>query len=254
MVAAISGLFGLVAGSFINVVALRVPGGMPVALSRSACPECGHQIRARDNIPVLSWMLLAGRCRDCRAPISLRYPVVEAVTGALFLATPFVVGVSWVLPAYLWFVGVAVVLTLTDLDHQRIPNRILGPGVAVAVPLLGLGAALDGDLGSMGRGLAAGAAYFALFFVLALLARGGLGFGDVKLAALLGLYLGYQSWRVVAAGIGLGIVIGGAVALAMVVTRARGRKDAIPFGPSMVAGAFVALAVGERLVDWYLAL
>jgi leader peptidase (prepilin peptidase)/N-methyltransferase len=130
-------LVGLIAGSFINVVGIRVPVGGSVVSPGSACPQCGHPIRPRDNIPVVSWLLLRGRCRDCGAPISVRYPIVELSTAVLFALTPVVVGVTWVLPAYLWFVGVTVVLTITDIDHKLIPNRILFPGITVGAVLLG---------------------------------------------------------------------------------------------------------------------
>lgn len=229
-----------------------MPAGRSVVTPRSACPDCGTEIRNRDNIPILSWIVLRGRCRDCGSPISARYPIVEAVTAGLFVATPLVVGVSWTLPAYLWFVGVCVTLTITDLDHQRIPNRILGPGLAVALVLLAIGAGFEGEWDAYLRGIGGAAAYFGVMFILAVVARGGLGFGDVKLAALLGLFLGYESWRLVAVGGALAVLIGGLIAVALLIARRRGRKDAIAFGPSMVAGAFLALVVGDRIATWYL--
>jgi leader peptidase (prepilin peptidase)/N-methyltransferase len=164
---------------------------------------------------------------------------------------PIVLGVSWVVPAYWWFVGVSIVLVLTDLDHHRIPNKILLPGTVVGAALLGAGSAIDSELEAFARALAAGAAYFGLLFVIALIARGGFGFGDVKLAFFLGLFLGYQSWGVLFAGIALAFLIGGLVATGLLVTRRKGRRDAIPFGPALVAGALVAVAVGQELADWY---
>ncbi len=247
----VTGALGLIAGSFLNVVAYRVPAGRSVVSPGSACPACGAPIRPRDNIPVLSWFLLRGRCRDCDGAISPRYPIVEAATAGLWGATVVVIGASWTLPAYLWFVAVGLVLVLTDLDHQRIPNRILFPGLAVGAGLLLAGALLDGDLDSYVRALAGAAAYFGGLFVVALAARGGFGFGDVKLAALLGLFLAYQSWGVLGAGVALAVLGGGLVALALLVTGRRGRKDAVPFGPALVTGAFAALAVGQQLADWY---
>jgi leader peptidase (prepilin peptidase)/N-methyltransferase len=251
LVASLGALLGLIAGSFINVVAHRVPAEASVVRPRSACPSCGHEIRNRDNIPVLSWLLLRGRCRDCQEPISVRYPLVELLTAVLFALVPIVLGVSWVVPAYWWFVGVSIVLVLTDLDHHRIPNKILLPGTVVGAALLGAGSAIDSELEAFARALAAGAAYFGLLFVIALIARGGFGFGDVKLAFFLGLFLGYQSWGVLFAGIALAFLIGGLVATGLLVTRRKGRRDAIPFGPALVAGALVAVAVGQELADWY---
>lgn len=245
-------LVGLIAGSFVNVVAIRIPAGGSVVAPGSACPHCGHPIRPRDNIPVVSWLLLRGSCRDCGAAISVRYPIVEISTALLFAATPFVIGVSWVLPAYLWFVGVTIALTITDIDHKLIPNRILFPGIVVGAVLLGLGAALDGDLLAFLRALAGGAIYFMVLLVIALVARGGFGFGDVKLGALLGLFTAYLGWGILAVGFLLAFLLGGLVSIILLITRVRGRKDAIPFGPYLIAGSYLALAFGDAIVDWYL--
>jgi leader peptidase (prepilin peptidase)/N-methyltransferase len=182
----------------------------------------------------------------------LRYPLVEAGTGAAFALIGLVIGASWVLPAYWWFAGVAITLTLTDLDHQRIPNRILFPGTIVAAILLACGAVLDGEPEGLLRALGGGAAYFALLYLIALAARGGFGFGDVKLALLLGLFLAYRSWTVLVVGAFAAFLIGGVVAVILVVARRAGRKDAIAFGPAMVAGAALALAWGRPIADWYL--
>lgn len=252
LAAGVAAIFGLIFGSFINVVAHRVPAGVSVVAPPSACPFCQHPIRHRDNIPLISWILLRGRCRDCGEPISIRYPIVEVAAAALFAAAVAVIGLEAVLPAYLWFAGVSLTLVLTDLDVQRIPNAILYPGTVVGLVLLGAGAVVDGELDSFGRAAAGGALYFGLFLILALMARGGFGFGDVKLAFFLGLFLTYQSWGVLGAGIALGIAIGGGIAIVLLVTRRAGRKAKIPFGPAMVLGAYAALVIGRRLSDWYL--
>lgn len=250
--AGFAAFLGLIFGSFINVVAYRVPRDLSVVSPPSACPACSHPIRHRDNIPILSWVLLRGRCRDCGTRISARYPVVEAVTAGLLGATVVVIGLEWVLPAYLWFAGVTLTLVLTDLDVKRIPNRILYPSTLVGAGLLIGGAALDGELPAVGRALFGAAAYFGLFLILALLARGGFGFGDVKLAFFLGLFLAYQSWGVLGSGIALGIAIGGVVAMGLLLAGKAGRKAKIPFGPAMVFGAYAALVFGQRLADWYI--
>lgn len=252
LVASVAAILGMIFGSFINVVAYRVPADRSVIRPPSACPNCAHPIRHRDNIPVISWMLLRGRCRDCDAPISARYPVVEAATAVLFVATVIVIGAEPVLPAYLWFIGVSLTLVLTDLDVKRIPNRILYPGIVVGLVALLVGAVIDGELGAFWRALGGGAVYFVLFLILALVARGGFGFGDVKLAFLLGLFLTYQSWGVLGAGIALGIAIGGLIAIILLVSGRAGRKAKIPFGPAMVFGAYLALVIGQELSDWYL--
>lgn len=243
---------GLIIGSFLNVVAYRVPAGISLLRPPSSCPACGHEIRNRDNVPVLGWILLRGRCRDCRAPISIRYPIVEAATAGLFAAAAAVVGASWTLPAYLWFVGVTVVLVLTDLDLKRIPNAILYPGTIVAVIAMAAGSVADGDVTALWRALAGGAAYFALLLIVALLARGGFGFGDVKLAFLLGLFAAHRSWASLPVAVFAAFVIGGVISTVLLVARRAGRKDSIPFGPSLVLGAYLAIAWGDAIADWYL--
>ncbi len=179
-----------------------------------------------------------------------RTPVVAIATAALFAATPVVVGVDWVLPAYLWFVAVTVTLTLTDLDTKLIPNRILFPGTVVGLVLLMGGAIVEG--GPILRPLVGGAIYFGLLFVLALIARGGFGFGDVKLAFMLGLFTSFQSWDTLIVAILAAFLLGGFVSAFLVVFRIRSRKDAIPFGPYLVAGAYIAIAWAATIARWYL--
>jgi len=179
-----------------------------------------------------------------------RTPVVAIAMAALFAATPVVVGVDWVLPAYLWFVAITVTLTLTDLDTKLIPNRILFPGTVVGLVLLMGGAIVEG--GPILRPLAGGAIYFGLLFVLALIARGGFGFGDVKLAFMLGLFTSYQSWDTLIVAVLAAFLLGGFVSVFLVVFRIRSRKDAIPFGPYLVAGAYIAIAWAGTIARWYL--
>jgi leader peptidase (prepilin peptidase)/N-methyltransferase len=250
--ACLGGLLGLVVGSFLNVVAYRVPLGRSVIRPRSACPACGHEVRAGDNVPVLSWLLLRGRCRDCGTAISVRYPLVETATAAAFAGLALLVGAAWVLPGYWWAAGAAIALTLTDLDCRRIPDRILVPGIVGAGVLLGLGSILEGDLWAVGRSLAGGAAYFGLLLLVALAARGGFGFGDVKLGFLLGLVLAHRSWAALLVGAFAAFALGGLVAVGLLAARRVRRKDAIPFGPVMVAGAALALVVGDTIARWYL--
>ncbi len=245
-------VLGLAIGSFVNVVAYRVPLHRSVVSPASACPRCEHRLGWRDNIPVVSWLILRGRCRYCGAPISVRYPIVELATAALFAAAAIVIGAEWVLPAYLWFVGVTVALTLTDLDHKLIPNRILFPSSGGAVVLLGIGALIEGEAASLGRALLGASAYFAALLVVALIAKGGFGFGDVKLAWFLGLYAAYLGWGELLVAAFLPFAVGGVVSIVLLVTGIKGRKDAIPFGPYMVIGAYIALAAGRQITDWYL--
>ncbi len=245
-------LLGFAVGSFANVVAYRVPLDRSVVSPGSACPSCDHPLAWRDNIPLLSWLILRGRCRHCSARISIRYPLVEAATAALFVAATLVIGALWVLPAYLWFVGVTVALTLTDLDHKLIPNRILFPSSAIGAVLLGIGAVIDGEVPSFGRALLGAAAYFTGLLVVALIAKGGFGFGDVKLAGLLGLFAAYLGWSELIVAIFLPFAVGGVVSILLLITGIKGRKDAIPFGPYMVTGAYLAIALGQQIADWYL--
>jgi len=179
-----------------------------------------------------------------------RVVAVGLVTALLFAGTPLVLEVDWTLPAYLWFIGVTVTLTLTDMDAKLIPNRILFPGTIVGILLLGMGALVED--GPIVRGLLGGTIYFALLFVVALFARGGFGFGDVKLAFLLGLFTAYQSWDTLIVAVFAAFLLGGLVSLVLIVFRLRDRKDSIPFGPYLVAGAYLAVAWGSTIADWYL--
>jgi leader peptidase (prepilin peptidase)/N-methyltransferase len=184
--------------------------------------------------------------------ISPRYPLVEAGTAGLFLLVGGVVGASYTLPAYWWATAVAISLALVDLDLKRIPNAILYPGTIVALGLLTAGSFADGSPEASLRGLIGGAGAFALFLAIAVAARGGFGFGDVKLSFLLGVFLAYRSWETLAVGVFASFLIGGLVSLGLLAARRVGRRDALPFGPSMVAGMFLALAVGEPVARWYL--
>lgn len=243
---------GLLVGSFLNVVAYRAPQGMSLVRPPSSCPSCGHRIGARDNIPLLSWVLLRGRCRHCRAAISWRYPLVEAGTAILFGLTAALIGSRAVLPAYLWFAAVVIVLVVVDLDHKRIPNRILYPGTVVALILLGVGGWIDGEFGSVVRGLLGGSGYFALLLVVALAARGGFGMGDVKFGFLLGLFAAHRSWDSLAVAVVMAFLVGGVISIVLLLLRRAGRRDTIPFGPSLAIGVAIGLAAGGPIVAWYL--
>jgi leader peptidase (prepilin peptidase)/N-methyltransferase len=252
LVVGASAVGGLLVGSFLNVVAYRIPAGMKVATPPSACPSCGHRIRARDNVPVVSWLLLHGRCRDCRAPISPRYPLVEAATALLFTLTAVVIGTRWVLPAYLWSAAVVEVLVVIDVGHKRIPNRILYPGTAVGLGLLTAGSFADGDPAAMLRALAGGAGYFGLLLLVAIVARGGFGLGDVKLAFLLGLLAAHRSWEALFVAVVMAFLVGGVISMVLLIARRAGRRDTIPFGPSLAIGVAIGIAAGAPIAEWYL--
>ncbi|MEA3501445.1 MAG: A24 family peptidase [Actinomycetota bacterium] len=179
-----------------------------------------------------------------------RTPYVAVVTAILFPVTTLLIGWDWVLPSYLWFVAVTVTLTLTDLDQKLIPNRILFPGTVVGAVLLTVGALADG--GPILRAFAGGAAYFVLLLIVALAARGAFGFGDVKLAFLLGLFTAYRSWETLIVAVFAAFILGGLVSLVIIVFRLKDRKDTIPFGPYLVGGAYVAIAWAATIASWYL--
>lgn len=246
-------LVGLMIGSFLNVVVWRVPRGESVVSPPSACPSCGHAIRARDNVPVLGWLVLRGRCRDCGAPISARYPVVEALCGALFAVMALRFGPDWELLAYLYLAAVGLALALIDLDTKRLPDVLTLPSYAVAAVLLGLaaflgdhpGASLRALLGALGVGLF----YFVVWFAY----PAGMGFGDVKLAPVVGAYLGWVGYGALLVGVFAGFLLGALVGVGVIVAQKGGRKTKVPFGPFMLTGALIALLWGEQLADAYVA-
>ncbi|GIG20377.1 prepilin peptidase [Cellulomonas chitinilytica] len=251
----VAGLFGLAIGSFLNVVVWRVPRGESVVRPPSACPRCGHEIRARDNVPVVSWLLLRGRCRDCGEPIAVRYPLVEAGTGVLFALTAWWAGADWVLPALLYLAAISVALALIDLDTKRLPDAIVLPAYPVSLALLALASWNPGgasDWTALWHALVGGAALFAVYFVLVIAYPAGMGLGDVKLAGVLGLYLGWFGWGALLVGWFAAFLLGGLFAVGLVVARRAGRKSGIPFGPWMLLGAAVGIVAGEQLWSAYL--
>jgi leader peptidase (prepilin peptidase) / N-methyltransferase len=238
-------LGGLLAGSFVTVVAHRVPRGESIVGPRSRCPACGVQIAAYDNVPVVSWLLLRGRARCCGAAISSRYPLTELALGALYAASVLVL---WDEPGEvalgLVFVTMLAAVTLTDLERQIIPNKILIAGALAAVAIAAIA-----DPGSLPERAIAAAAAGGLLFAAALAYPRGMGLGDVKLAATMGLFLG----RNVAPAILVALLAGALVGLAMIAREgAAARKRAIPFGPFLALGGVVGLLAGDQLVDWYL--
>lgn len=236
---------GLLLGSFVTVVAHRVPRGESVVGGRSHCPACGGQIAAYDNMPVLSWLLLGGRARCCGATISPRYPATELTLGILYALTALVL---WDEPGEvalgLVFVTMLVAVTLTDLEWRIIPNAIL---IVAAVLAVAIAAATDP--GSLPERAVAAAAAGGLLLVAALAYPRGMGLGDVKLAATMGLFLG----RDVAPALFVALLVGSLVGLAMIARHgAAARKRAIPFGPFLACGGVVGLLAGEEMIDWYL--
>jgi len=253
MLLSVVGLFGLAVGSFLNVVIYRVPRGESPIRPGSHCPACGNEVSNRHNVPVFGWLLLRGRCADCAAPISARYPLVEAGTAALFVAVAAKFGLSWELPAYLYLAAVAIALAAIDIDVLRLPDAIVLPSYFVAPVLLipAMIAQRSWDAGV--RGLIAAVALYALYFLLAVI-HPGMGFGDVKLSLLLGLYLGWLGWSSLAVGAFAGFLLGGIVGAGLLLARRADRKTRIPFGPAMLAGAFLAVFAAAPIAHWYASL
>ena len=243
---------GLAFGSFATVLGSRGLGDDSFISPGSRCDTCNTQLRKRDNIPMLSWLLLRGRCRSCRASIPVSVPITEIATGLLFAVVTWTLGLTWTLPAFLVFVVASAALTLTDLAAKRLPNRIVFPADVIGAALLVAGSVLDGEPGRLIDAGIGAIAYSGLLLIIHLVVPRGLGFGDVKLAVLLGMFLGYLGIGHVALGFFLVYLFGGAISVVLVVTKIRSMKDAIPFGPYMMAAALVTILYGESILDVYL--
>jgi len=249
---ALVAVLGLCVGSFLNVVAWRVPRGESVVRPPSACPGCGRQIRAVENVPVLSWLVLRARCRGCGERISAVYPAVELATGVLFVLVFLKFGLAWDLPAYLYGAAIAVALTVIDIRLHRLPDAIVLPSYVVVAILLVIAAAGTGDWGALARAAAGGAILFVAYFLMVFAYPAGMGLGDVKLAGILGALLAWVGWGALAVGAFSAFVLGGAFALVLVVLRRAGRGSGIPFGPWMMLGAALGIGAGEQIFSAYL--
>jgi len=279
----IAGVFGLLIGSFLNVVAYRVPAKVSL-MRESRCPHCDTAIKPWHNVPVLGWIVLRGRCANCKAPISPRYPIVEAVTGIAFavitwwgiavydgllspnatlveyLALPTMDGTVYpadiwaavlVIVAFLYFAAISIVLTLIDLDTHRLPNSIVLPSYLVGGILFTIAAWLTGEWGLLLVAAIGMAVLYAFYFILRLARPGGMGGGDVKLAGVIGMHLGWIGWGALAVGAFAAFLYGGLFGIALVLLRRAGRKTAIPFGPWMILGAWTGVFAGEAVGRGY---
>ena len=246
LLAAVAALLGgLIIGSFLNVVAWRLPRGESLSHPGSHCPSCDTPIKPYDNIPVLSWLLLRGRCRHCKAPISPRYPLVEATTGILYA---LVMWARWDdaagIALGIVLVTILIPIAIIDYEHRIIPNRITGPAAIVAIAI---GLLFDQDF--VVEQLIAGAAAGGFFLLAAVAYPRGMGMGDVKLAGVMGLYLGRAVGLAVLIGLVAGVVVG-----AIIISRKgskEGRKTAVPFGPFLALGGIIAIFAGDAVADWY---
>lgn len=263
-----SAVLGLLIGSFLNVVIYRVPAKLSIVRPPSACPNCSTPIRRVDNIPVISWLILRGKCRDCAVPISARYPLVEAGTSVAFAGVTWFVLSGWhpvlaalpaaslwiVLVAFLFLSAVSIALALIDLDTTTLPNVIVLPSLAVGAVLLGASSLVAGDLAQLIRALIGAAILFAVYFLMAVAYPGGMGFGDVKLAPVLGMHLAWLGWGELAVGAFAPFLLGGLFAVGLVILRKAGGKSRIPFGPWMLAGTWVGILYGGAISTGYLEL
>lgn len=268
VVAIALGAFGSLIGSFLNVVVYRVPTGRSIVTPPSACGSCGHEVRPYDNIPVLSWLILRGRCRDCSAPISIRYPLVELGAAALFVvvalrfvpsiplsgSTGSLIAGILQLVAFLYLAAISLALALIDLDTKRLPNVIVLPAYGVGAILLGAAAILSGDLPSLGRAALGTILLGGFYLILSFVRPGAMGLGDVKLAGVLGMFLAWLGWDVLAVGAIGGFILGGLFGVVLIVVQRSRRPAAIPFGPWMLAGAWLGILAGHELATAYLSL
>jgi leader peptidase (prepilin peptidase) / N-methyltransferase len=236
---------GLTIGSFLNVVVYRLPRGESLSVPGSHCPRCGSPVRAYDNVPVLSWLMLRGRCRQCREPISARYPMVEFTSAALAVAVVLVKHTWAERVLGLALVAILIPVALIDLDERIIPNKITAPAALLAVAL---GLLMEPSF--VPEQLIAGAAAGGFLLIFAVAYPKGMGMGDVKLAAVMGLYLGRSVAVAVIVGT-LAATIFGAAVMARVGVK-EGRKTAVPFGPFLAFGGVVAILFGPQIVHWYL--
>lgn len=243
-VAAFTGLFGAIVGSFLNVVAYRLPRRESLVRPASRCPGCATPIKPYDNIPVVSWLLLRGRCRSCKTAIPARYPLVEGLTALLCVAAVLAGGSTATIALNVTFILLLVPIALIDLEHRIIPNRLTALGALLAV---GIGIALDpsGESERLIGGAAAGGA----LLLAALAYPAGMGMGDVKLAAVMGLFLGGAVAPAMLIALLAGVLVGVFV-MARKGTH-EGRKTAVPFGPFLAFGSLVAIFAGDQLVNWY---
>jgi leader peptidase (prepilin peptidase)/N-methyltransferase len=251
LVAIVCGLFGLVIGSFLNVVVWRVPRRESIALPASHCPVCDTPLAPYENIPVASWLALRAKCRHCDAHISARYPAVELLTGVLFALVGVRFADSWVLPAYLVFTAGLIALSMIDLEHQLLPNRVLYPVGFIAIPLLFAGALVEGEMSDFGRALLGAAVAFAVFFCIHTVSPRGLAFGDVRLSFLLGCFLAYLSWWHLFFGLFAGFMYGAVIGLVLIGLGRGTRQARIPFGPFLAAGALTIVLIGQPIIDLY---
>jgi leader peptidase (prepilin peptidase)/N-methyltransferase len=252
--ALVLGALGLIIGSFANVVIYRVPAGRSIVKPPSACPGCGHHVRAFDNVPVVSWLVLRGRCRDCKGRISVRYPLVEALVGLVFACVGLRFGLSWTAAGEALFAAGLVMLGFIDLDHMVLPKRVVYITLGLVGAAFVAGSATSGQWHDLWVAALCGAVPWALFFAINYAKPKALGFGDVRLALLMGFGLGWLGWAYAFLGFVVAAVLGSVVGVFLIARGKAGRRTPVPFGTFLAAGAILSALAGEPLVNWYLGL
>jgi leader peptidase (prepilin peptidase)/N-methyltransferase len=244
-------LFGLAVGSFLNVVIYRVPRHESIISPRSRCPSCSAPIKGYDNIPVISWLVLRGHCRNCHAPISPRYLVVELMGGALFAGLAARMGFAWELPAFLIFLSSLLALSCIDLELLVLPKRIIYPSLILVALLLVMASAATHDWDRLLTGAIYGAGWFVVFFLMNFASPRVLGFGDVRLAPLLGLALGWLGWRYVVLGFFSANVIGAVIGISLIAMKRMKHDQPVPYGVFLAAGAALAVFAGPEILSHF---
>jgi leader peptidase (prepilin peptidase)/N-methyltransferase len=241
-------VLGLAVGSFLNVVIYRVPRGESIVSPRSSCPSCGTPLKEFDNIPVISWLLLRGRCRQCQAPISVRYPVVELSCAALFAGTAARFGYKWDVPAFLVLFAGLLALSCIDVEQMILPKKIVYPLTVVVAVLLLLPAAVTDNWHAYVVGVLCASGWFIVFFAMNLASPRLLGFGDVRLAVVLGLSLGWLGIGYVLLGFFAANLIGAVIGVWLIATKQMERQSRIPYGIFLASGCAVAVFAGPELL------
>ncbi len=245
-------IFGSIIGSFLNVCIYRMPRGLSIIIPASRCPSCSAVIKPYDNIPILSFIILGGKCRNCRSRIPLRYPLVEAINALMYTAVLWRFGSGWHTPVLFAFCSAMIVITFIDLDFQIIPDVITLPAIPIGLitgalllpdpfarsSILGFREAIAGILSGGG-----------LFYIIAVLSRGGMGGGDIKMMAMVGAFMG---WKAVLLTTFSGSLLGSIIGVFLMVFKGRGRKTKIPFGPFLASGAILTLFYGQEILALYL--
>ncbi|HOJ76996.1 MAG TPA: prepilin peptidase [Bacillota bacterium] len=233
-------IIGLVIGSFLNVCIYRIPRNKSIVFPPSGCTKCGHRLQWWELIPVLSFLILRGRCKECREPVSWRYPVVEILTGLLFLISYLLWGMAWETLIAILFISFIIPISFIDLEFQIIPDKISLLGIIVGL-LLNYQNIIDRSIGIV--------VGFGIIFLIILLSRGGMGMGDAKLMAMFGAFWG---WKVVLYSLFIGSIFGTVIGLYLIITKKITRKTPIPFGPYLCMGALMAISIQDYIIRWWL--